>query len=153
MIWLIGFLVVWVLANVFWNYRFYKEQGFLRICDMFQGVFAAVPNLVVSFYEWMDKFRFWNYPLFMSKEMKDDIEFMTNESKFRIQKLASEIQEEINKEIEKGNYSLKRDWEKEEPKKKLKHQNHVIQENIDKMTHEEKKQLKKSLKGKVGKIK
>ena len=101
----------------------------------------------------MDKFRFWNYPLFMSKEMKDDIEFMTNESKFRIQKLASEIQEEINKEIEKGNYSLKRDWEKEEPKKKLKHQNHVIQENIDKMTHEEKKQLKKSLKGKVGKIK
>ena len=50
MIWLIV-LVVWLIANVIWNYRFYKAKQFLCIGVMFQGIFAAVPNLVVTFSE------------------------------------------------------------------------------------------------------
>ncbi len=138
MIWLIV-LVVWLIANVIWNYRFYKAKQFLCIGVMFQGIFAAVPNLVVTFSECMARFEWWTDPIFISKELKADIEFAQKEADKHLKKLSNELMDEIYKEKAR----------KKTPTKKK----DVIQENIDKMTHEEKKELNKSFKGKVGKIK
>lgn len=130
MIWLIGFLVVWVLANVFWNYKFYKEKKFLCLGSIFQGLFAGIPSLVWEFSEWMAKYKFWTKPIFMNKQLKDDIEFLKAEQKARMEAICQKIDTEIKnsdilemrknirEEVAKGNTSLKRDWEKEEPKKK-----------------------------------
>lgn len=79
MIWLIV-LTVWIFANVVWSYRAFSQNGFLCVGTIFQGIFAAVPNLVVIFSEWMTgKFEFWTYPIFLSKELKDDIEFLDSQ--------------------------------------------------------------------------
>jgi hypothetical protein len=130
--WLIVFLVVWVLANVIWNYRAYKQQKFLCLGMIFQGIFAAVPNLVVIFHEWLMKYSFYTNPIFMNKELKDDIEFLKAEQKARMEAICKKIDAEIQssgiletrknikKENERWNNSLRKDWEKEEPKKKIK---------------------------------
>lgn len=129
-IWLISFLVVWVLANVAWNYRAYKQQKFLCLGMIFQGLFAAVPNLVVVFHEWLMTFSFYTKPIFMNKELKEDIEFLKAEQKARLEAICQKIDAEIKssgileerkvirKEVERGKRSLKRNWEKEEPKNK-----------------------------------
>lgn len=79
-IWIIVFLVVWVLANVIWNYRMFSNNGFVCIGAIFQGIFAAVPNLVVIFSEWMtEKFEFWTFPIFMSKELREDVAFVNEQ--------------------------------------------------------------------------
>lgn len=124
--WLISFLVVWVLANVFWNYRAYKQQKFICLSFIFQGFFAAIPNLVVVFHEWLNGFHFWTKPIFMTKELRKDIEFLKAEQKARMEAITEQIKKSgileqrkgIREEIEKGKHSLRKDWEKEEPKKK-----------------------------------
>lgn len=79
MIWLIV-LAVWLIANVVWNYRIFSRNGFLCVDAMFQGIFAAVPNLVVIFSEWMtEKFEWWTTPIFISKELQDDIDFLNED--------------------------------------------------------------------------
>lgn len=93
--WLIGFLVVWVLANAIWNYRAYKQQKFICLGNIFQGLFAAVPNLVVIFHEWLNGFQFWTKPIFMNKELRDDIEFLKAEQKARIEAICKNIDAEI----------------------------------------------------------
>ena len=97
MIWLIV-LVVWLIANVIWNYRFYKAKQFLCIGVMFQGIFAAVPNLVVTFSECMARFEWWTDPIFISKELKADIEFAQKEMDEHLKKLSDELMEEIENE-------------------------------------------------------
>jgi TRAP-type C4-dicarboxylate transport system substrate-binding protein len=131
-IWIIGFLVVWILANVAWNYRAYKQQKFISLSNIFQGFFAAIPNLVVMFHEWLSGFQFWTNPIFMNKELKDDIEFLKAEQKARIEAICKKIDAEIQssgiletrknikKENERWNNSLRKDWEKKEPKPKNK---------------------------------
>ncbi len=139
MIWLIV-LAVWLIANVVWNYRTYKEYGFIRVSDIFEALFVSPSMLILTFHNWMEsKFKFWNYPLFMSKEIKSDIEFATKEMDEHIKNAAKELMEEIDKEIAR----------KKIPTKKK----DVIQENIDRMTPAEKKELKKIIKRKVGNIK
>jgi len=113
MIWLIV-LAVWLIANVVWNYRMFSRNGFLCIGALFQGIFAAVPNLVVIFSEWMtEKFGWWTSPIFMSKELKADIEVARKEMDSHLKKLSSELMEEIDKEIAKNETRRK-------PKKKTK---------------------------------
>ncbi len=78
MIWLIV-LAVWLLANVIWNYRTYKEYGFIRVSDVFEALFVSPSMLILTFHNWMEnKFEFWNYPLFMNKELKSDIDYLSN---------------------------------------------------------------------------
>ena len=96
MIWLIV-LVVWLIANVIWNYRFYKAKQFLCIGVMFQGIFAAVPNLVVTFSECMARFEWWTDPIFISKELKADIEFAQKEMDEHLKNSSNELMEEIAK--------------------------------------------------------
>lgn len=78
MIWYIV-LGVWFLANVVWNYRTYKEYGFIRVSDIFEALFVSPSMLILTFHNWMDnKFKWWNYPLFMNKELKADIDYLSN---------------------------------------------------------------------------
>lgn len=102
MIWLIV-LAVWLIANVVWWYSLYKKYGFLRVCDIYKGFFAGIPNLVVSLHEYLDKnWRGWNYPVFMNKELKADIDFTNKEMDEHIKNVAKESMEEIDKEIAKN---------------------------------------------------
>ena len=78
----------------------------------------------------MAKYKFWTKPIFMDKQLKDDIEFLKAEQKARMEAICQKIDTEIKnsdilemrknirEEVAKGNNKIKRDWEKEEPKKK-----------------------------------
>ena len=102
MIWLIV-LAVWLLASVVWWYSKYKEYGFLRVCDIYQGIFASIPGGIVKLHEYLDDhWGGWNYPLFMNKELKADIDFTNKEMDEHIKNVAKESMEEIDKEIAKN---------------------------------------------------
>lgn len=95
MIWLIV-LAVWLLASVLWWYSMYKEYGFLRVSDIYQGIFASIPGGIVKLHEYLDDhWSGWNYPLFMNKELKADIDFTNKEMDEHIKNVAKELMEEI----------------------------------------------------------
>jgi hypothetical protein len=77
-IWVIVFLVVWGIGNILWNYRIFKLKKCVSPASIFQGFFAGIMNLPLMLSEYISsKFPvFWNYPILMSKELRDDIRFL-----------------------------------------------------------------------------
>lgn len=118
MIWLIV-LAVWLIASVLWWHSMYKEYGFLRVSDIYQGIFASIPGGIVKLHEYLDiNWGGWNYPLFMNKELKADIDFTNKEMDEHIKNAAKELMEEIDKEIAKNETGRKNGKVRKNAKKK-----------------------------------